>query len=143
MKYDHLYMDIARRVSKESYANRLKVGTCILTENGGLFIGFNGTLSGFPNVCEDEDGTTNELITNHAEQNALYKMLKEGVSALGATIYITSSPCAVCCKMIISSGIKRVVYDQAYRDLQPIEILKTADVQVDVFNSDKTPLDAV
>lgn len=131
MKYDSLYMDIAERVSKESYAKRLKVGAAILTENGGLFCGFNGTLPGFINQCEKEDGSTDESITSHAEQNSLYKMLKEGVSAKGATIYLTHSPCSLCCKMIISSGIKRVVYKTEYRDTNSLQILEKANLIVE------------
>ena len=131
MKYDSLYMDIAERISQESYAKRLKVGAVILTENGGLFCGFNGTLPGFINQCEKEDGSTDESITSHAEQNSLYKMLKEGVSAKGATIYLTNSPCSMCCKMIISSGIKRVVYKTAYRDTNSLQILEKANLVVE------------
>ena len=133
MKYDSLYMDIAERVSQESYAKRLKVGAAILTENGGLFCGFNGTLPGFINQCEKEDGSTDESITSHAEQNSLYKMLKEGVSAKGATIYLTHSPCSLCCKMIISSGIKRVVYKTAYRDTNSLQILEKANLVVETW----------
>lgn len=131
MKYDSLYMNIAERISQESYAKRLKVGAAILTENGGLFCGFNGTLPGFINQCEKEDGSTDESITSHAEQNSLYKMLKEGVSAKGATIYLTHSPCSMCCKMIISSGIKRVVYKTAYRDTNSLQILEKANLVVE------------
>ena len=131
MKYDSLYMDIAERISQESYAKRLKVGAAILTENGGLFCGFNGTLPGFINQCEKEDGSTDESITSHAEQNSLYKMLKEGVSAKGATIYLTHSPCSLCCKMIISSGIKRVVYKTEYRDTNSLQILEKANLVVE------------
>lgn len=130
MKYDHLYMDIAKRVAKESYAKRLQVGSAILTQNGGLFVGFNGTLPNFKNVCEKDDGSTDESITIHSEQNALYKMLKEGVSAKGATIYISHSPCAQCSKMLVASGISRVVYSESYRDESPLEVLKQAGVEV-------------
>ena len=129
-KYDHLYMDIVKRVAKESYAKRLQVGSAILTQNGGLFIGFNGTLPNFKNVCEKDDGSTDESITIHSEQNALYKMLKEGVSAKGATIYISHSPCAQCSKMLVASGISRVVYSESYRDESPLEVLKQAGVEV-------------
>lgn len=129
-KYDHLYMDIAKRVAKESYAKRLQVGSAILTQNGGLFVGFNGTLPNFKNVCEKDDGSTDESITIHSEQNALYKMLKEGVSAKGATIYISHSPCAQCSKMLVASGISRVVYSESYRDESPLEVLKQAGVEV-------------
>ena len=77
---DKCYMTVAEEHSKLSYAKRLQVGAAILTENGGLYCGFNGTLSGFPNVCEIDENTTDESITIHAEQNCLYKMLREGVS---------------------------------------------------------------
>ena len=138
MKYDKFYMDVAKRIAQESYATRLKVGSAILTENGGLFVGFNGTLSKFPNVCENEDGTTNEYITIHSEENALYKMLKEGVSAKGATIYISHSPCARCSRMLIASGIKRVVYCEPYRDDTPLKILEHAGVEVQKYGETLT-----
>lgn len=133
-KYDKFYMGVAELIAGESYAMRLRVGSAILTENGGLFVGFNGTLPNFPNQCEKEDGSTDESITSHAEQNSLYKMLKEGVSANGATIYLTHSPCSMCCKMIISSGIKRVVYKTAYRDTNSLQILKKANVLVEKWS---------
>jgi dCMP deaminase len=136
MKYDKLYMDIARRVADESYAKRLKVGSAILTQNGALFVGFNGTLPGFINRCEKEDGSTDESITVHSEQNALYKMLREGVSAKGSTIYISHSPCEQCCKMLIASGIYRVVYGQPFRDEKPLDTLKQAGILVDKFEED-------
>tara|TARA_Y100000114_G_C11764120_1_gene332269 strand:+ start:1256 stop:1693 length:438 start_codon:yes stop_codon:yes gene_type:complete len=128
---DLCYLTIAEAHAKLSYAKRLQVGAAILTENGGLYCGFNGTLPGFPNVCEIDEHTTDESITIHAEQNCLYKMLKEGVSAKGATIYLTHSPCQQCCKMLISSGIKRVVYKTEYRHTGSIEILRKANVVVE------------
>lgn len=128
---DKVYMGVAELHASLSYAKRLQVGAAILTENGGLYCGFNGTLPGFTNCCEKEDGTTDESITSHAEQNSLYKMLKEGVSAKGATIYITHSPCEQCCKMIISSGIKRVVYKTEYRVINGVQILKKANLIVE------------
>jgi len=112
------------------------VGAAILTENGGLYCGFNGTLPGFPNTCEKGDGSTDESITSHAEQNSLYKMLREGVSAKGATMYVTHSPCPQCCKMIISSGIKRVVYREEYRISDGLEVLMKADVLIEKFNEE-------
>lgn len=128
---DKCYLAVAEAHAKLSYAKRLQVGAAILTENGGLYCGFNGTLPGFPNCCELDENTTDESITSHAEQNSLYKMLREGVSAKGATIYLTHSPCAMCCKMIISSGIKRLVYKTDFRDTNGIEILKKANLIVE------------
>lgn len=128
---DRCYLAVAEAHAKLSYAKRLQVGAAILTENGGLYCGFNGTLPGFNNCCEKEDGSTDESITSHAEQNCLYKMLKEGVSAKGATMYLTHSPCPMCCKMIISSGIKRVVYKNEYRLTQGVQILKKANLIIE------------
>lgn len=130
MKMDDFYMDVACRISEESYAERLKVGAVIVTENGAMYPGFNGTLPGFPNKCETEENTTDENITVHAEQNALYKMLKEGVSANGATIFVTHSPCAQCCKMMVAVGIKRVVFKQKYREVAHLGVLDWAGVQL-------------
>ena len=133
---DACYIAVADQFSKLSYADRLKVGAAILTENGGLYCGFNGTLPGFPNTCEKVDGSTDESITSHAEQNSLYKMLREGVSAKGATMYVTHSPCPQCCKMIISSGIKRVVYREEYRISDGLEVLMKAGVLIEKFNEE-------
>ena len=130
MKYDKFYMDVAERIAQESYATRLKVGSAILTENGGLFVGFNGTLPGFINTCEKEDGSTDESITSHAEQNSLYKMLKEGVSAKGATIYLTHSPCLNCSLKIVAAKIQKVYYRHEYRCSEGIEWLKKNGVLV-------------
>lgn len=128
---DRVYMQTAEAHASLSYAKRLQVGAAILTANGGLYCGFNGTLPGFDNCCEKEDGTTDEDVTSHAEQNSLYKMLREGVSAKGATIYVTTSPCAQCAKMIISSGIVRVVYKNEYRLTNSIEIMRKANLVVE------------
>lgn len=130
MKLDEFYMNTADKISENSYCKRLKVGAVIVTKNGAMFPGFNGTLPGFPNICEIDENTTNEAITVHAEQNALYKMLKEGVSADGATIYVTHSPCEQCVKMMISCGISRVVYKNEYRITTPIDTLKDGGVEV-------------
>lgn len=129
---DLMYMDIAKRVAKESYCTRAKVGAVIVTKHGGIFIGFNGTIAGksFPNVCEC-NGKTNTAIVIHAESNCLYKMLKEGVSAEGATLYTTLTPCEECTKMIISAGVDRVVYDEEYRDKSPLDTLIKAEVCVE------------
>lgn len=131
---DRCYMQVAEDHAKLSYAKRLQVGAAILTENGGLYCGFNGTLPGFSNNCELDDGSTDESITSHAEQNSLYKMLREGVSAKGATMYVTYNPCPQCCKMIVSSGIRRVVYKNEYRIAEGLKVLEKAGIVIEKFN---------
>lgn len=104
-----LYMDIACRVAEESYCVRAKVGAVVVTKSKGLYVGFNGTPNGYPNFCELPDGSTNPLVV-HAEENALSKMLKEGVPTDGAVLYTTMSPCIECTKMLYSAGIREVYY---------------------------------
>jgi dCMP deaminase len=155
-KEDDLYMDIAIRAAQDSYALRKKVGSCILTKSRGLYLGRNGTLPGMDNTCEDriyanhswdyigfdefkerypyEDDGHYKLKTRegviHSEINSLCKMAREGVSAEGATIYVTLSPCATCSSIIASSGIKKVVYLERYRDTKGIEMLEAFGVEV-------------
>lgn len=129
LKYDHLYMDIAIRVSEMSYAVRNKVGAVIVKDGNIISFGWNGTPSGFPNCCEYGDITKSEVI--HAESNALIKLAKSTGNADGATLYLTLSPCYDCCKLIIQSGIKRVVYRDVYRVTEPIEFLKEAGILVE------------
>jgi dCMP deaminase len=115
-----LYMDIAYRVAQESYCGRGQVGACIVTPRNGIYIGYNGMPSRFPNVCEidwpDDEPTTDPLVI-HAEQNCLLKMLREGVSPDGAIVYQTLSPCIECTKWLYSAGIKTVVYGEKYRSI--------------------------
>lgn len=124
------YFNTAKNIAELSYSKRLKVGSCIVTKTGAMYSGYNGTIPGFPNHCENEDGTTDENITIHSEQNALFKMLREGVSAEGATIFCTHSCCAACSKMLISAGVERFVYGEEYRDTAPLEVLKRAGIVV-------------
>ena len=134
-KLYHYYYGIAQSASELSYAQRLKVGACLVTKTGAVYPGYNGTLSGFQNVCEKEDGSTDNSIVVHAEQNCLFKMLKEGVSAQGATLFVTASCCAECCKMMIASGVERVVYGEEYRDTSPLQTLRKAGVIVEKYDS--------
>lgn len=128
------YMDIAIRMSKNSYCERAQVGACVVTKSGAIFAGYNGTLPGFPNVCEDENGNTLSSVV-HAEENCLYKLLKEGVSAEGATLYTTLSPCVNCARMIIASGIKDVYYLDKYYNDEGLKLLNLAEtVWVEKFN---------
>lgn len=127
-----LYMDFAQRVGEESYCNRRKVGTVVVDYSMSNIIsfGYNGTISGFENNCELDDGTTNNRIVLHAETNALTKLLKSGVSSVGCVMFTTLSPCVDCAKLIIQSGIRCVIYKDEYRNLDGIELLKEANVRV-------------
>jgi len=132
----YYYMKVAVETSKLSYCQRSKVGAVVVTSSGSLFTGYNGTIAKhYPNVCELADGTTAPW-TTHAEEQCLYKMLKEGVSAEGSTLFVTMSCCANCSKMIASSGVSRVVYLEEYRDTLGLEILKTCKVIVEKYNDE-------
>lgn len=129
MKYDSMYMQIAERVSQESKCPRAKVGCVILAESGLLAPGFNGHASGGPNEWEFSVEGNPEVV--HAELNCLGKMLEQGVSAKGATVYVTLSPCLECAKLLVRSKVKRVVYAQAYRKEDGIKYLYKYGVIVD------------
>jgi len=99
--------------------------------------GYNGTPSGFENVCELEDGTTKPYVL-HAEANAITKVAKSGNSSLGATLYVTASPCLECAKLIIQSGIKRVVYSEKYRLDDGLKLLERANIETVFINIENT-----
>lgn len=128
-RYDRLFMDMAIRVSAMSYAQRNKVGSVL--EKGGRIIsmGWNGTPSGFDNTCEDENNITKPEVI-HAEMNLISKLAKSTDSGEGSTMYVTLSPCVQCAKLIIQSGISKVVYDTPYRDLGGVELLLKAKIEV-------------
>jgi len=134
-KLDEAYLDICKTWSKLSYAKRKKVG-CIIVKDGAIISdGYNGTPKGFDNVCEIEyDGnlkTKDEVL--HAESNAITKLAKSTQSSVGATMYITISPCLGCAKLIIQSGISRVVYKDFYRSDEGIKLLKQAKIKVEQY----------
>ena len=113
-----------------SRAKRKKVG-CLIVKDGAIISdGYNGTPSGFDNNCESKNSFNGELITKpevlHAESNAITKLAKSTQSSDGATMYITISPCVDCAKLIIQSGIKRVVYGEVYRNEDGINLLNEA-----------------
>lgn len=132
MKHDAMYMDIAKRVAKESYCTRRQVGSCLVTPDGVTLIGYNGTASGLDNVCELGDGTTNPEVL-HSEANALAKSLRAGVSTLGATLYVSTQPCLDCSKMIVQAGISRVVYAEQYRCDKGTDFLERCKVIVEHY----------
>lgn len=130
-KYDVAYLKMAEAFSETSVAERLKVGCVIVRDGQPISLGINGTPSGwYTNNCEDENGETS-WFTKHAEVQALNKLRKSTESSVGADMYITHSPCKMCCLDIIDAGIKRIVFKESYRDTSGIEILKQHGIVVE------------
>ena len=129
LELDKRYLRMARIWSENSYCTRRKVGALLVKDKMIISDGYNGTPSGFENVCELEDGTTKPYVL-HAEANAITKVAKSGNNSLGATLYVTASPCIECSKLIIQSGIKRVVYCEKYRLDDGIKLLERAGIEV-------------
>ena len=128
-KFDQRYLEMAEIWAKNSYCKRCQVGALLVKNNMIISDGYNGTPSGFENVCE-ENGVTKPYVL-HAEANAISKVAKSGNSSEGATLYVTASPCIECAKLIIQSGIKRVVYKDEYRLTDGIDLLARAGVEVE------------
>lgn len=126
---DSRYLRMARIWAENSYCTRRKVGALIVKDNMIISDGYNGTPSGFPNVCEGPDGLTYPYVL-HAEANAITKIARSGNNADGATLYVTDSPCIECAKLIIQAGIRRVVYERSYRLTDGIDLLAKAGVSV-------------
>lgn len=129
-KLDARYLEMARVWAQNSYCQRRQVGALVVKQGMIISDGYNGTPSGFENVCEDDNGLTKPYVL-HAEANAITKLARSSNNSDGATIYITASPCIECAKLIIQSGIKRVVYGEHYRLTDGIDLLKRAGIQVD------------
>jgi len=129
-KFDKSYLEMAEIWAQNSYCKRRKVGALLVKDRMIISDGYNGTPSGFENICEDEDGVTKPYVL-HAEANAITKVAKSGNSSEGATLYVTASPCLECAKLIIQSGIKRVVYRDAYRLQDGVELLRRAGIEVE------------
>lgn len=128
-RYDRAYLRMAMEWGKLSHCDRKKVGALIVRDNMIISDGYNGTPSGFPNQCEDEDGNTNWYVL-HAEANAILKVARSTQSALGATLYLTLSPCRECSKLVLQSGISRVVYINPYKDQSGVEFLKSSGIEL-------------
>ena len=128
-KYDIAYLKMAETWGKLSYCKRRQVGAIIVKNRMIISDGDNGTPTGFENVCEDEENYTKWYVL-HAEANAILKVASSTQSCDGATLYVTLSPCRECSKLIHQSGISRVVYSEAYKDLSGVEFLKKAGVIV-------------
>ena len=129
-KFDHRYIEMAEIWAKNSYCKRRQVGALIVKDKMIISDGYNGTPSGFENICEDENGVTKPYVL-HAEANAITKVAKSGNSSQGSTLYVTASPCLECSKRIIQSGIKRVVYRDEYRLTDGVDLLKRAGIEVE------------
>ena len=125
---DERYLRMAIIWAENSYCVRRKVGALIVKDNMIISDGYNGTPSGFENVCEDEDGLTKPYVL-HAEANAITKVARSNNSSEGATLYITDAPCIECAKLIIQVGIRRIVYTKSYRLDDGLKLLERAGIE--------------
>lgn len=129
---DERYLRMARIWAENSYCRRRQVGALLVKGHAIISDGYNGTPSGFENVCEDEEGRTMAHVL-HAEANAITKVAKSNNSSEGSTLYVTASPCIECAKLIIQAGIKRVVYSEPYRSAEGLNLLREAGVAVELI----------
>lgn len=125
---DRRYLRMSRIWAENSYCQRRQVGAILVKDSMIISDGFNGTPSGFENVCEDEDGQTKPYVL-HAEANAITKVARSNNSSDGSTLYVTASPCLECAKLIIQAGISRVVFNELYRLSTGVDLLRRAGVE--------------
>jgi cytidine and deoxycytidylate deaminase zinc-binding region len=130
---DYRYLRMARVWAENSYCKRRRVGALVVKEKMIISDGYNGTPSGFENICEDENSITKPYVL-HAEANAITKLARSGNNSDGSTLYVTASPCIECAKLIIQAGIKRVVYGEKYRLTEGIDLLRRANIEVEYLN---------
>ena len=135
-RLDQRYLRMARIWAENSYCKRRQVGALVVKDKMIISDGYNGTPSGFENVCEDEDNVTKPYVL-HAEANAITKLARSSNNSDGSTLYITDSPCIECAKLIIQAGIKRVVYANKYRLTEGLELLERANIEVIHLNPDE------
>ncbi len=133
---DVRYMRMAKIWAENSYCKRRRVGALIVKDKMIISDGYNGTPSGFENVCEDENNVTKPYVL-HAEANAITKIARSGNNSDGATLYVTTSPCIECAKLIIQAGIRRVIYGEKYRIEDGINLLKRANIDVEYVDADE------
>jgi dCMP deaminase len=136
MLLDQRYLKMALIWAQNSYCKRRKVGALLVKEKMIISDGYNGTPSGFENICENENNQTKPYVL-HAEANAITKVAKSNNSSDGSTLYVTSSPCIECAKLIIQAGIKRVVFTENYRIEDGIKLLKRANIEVEQVEFEK------
>ena len=134
-KLDLRYLRMARIWAENSYCKRRQVGALVVKDKMIISDGYNGTPSGFENICEENNVTKPYVL--HAEANAITKLARSSNNSEGSTLYVTASPCIECSKLIIQSGIKRVVYAEKYRLTDGIDLLKRAGVKVEYMNPDE------
>ncbi len=132
---DHRYLRMARIWAENSYCKRRQVGALVVKDKMIISDGYNGTPSGFENVCEDETGSTKPYVL-HAEANAITKLARSHNNSEGSTLYVTASPCIECAKLIIQAGIRRVVYGEKYRLDDGLRLLERANIEVIYLNPD-------
>ena len=135
-RLDLRYMRMARIWAENSYCQRRQVGALVVKDKAIISDGYNGTPSGFENICEDDNNVTKPYVL-HAEANAITNLARSHNSSDGATLYVTASPCIECAKLIIQAGIKRVVYAEHYRLEDGINLLKRANIDVEYINPDE------
>ncbi len=126
---DKRYLRMARIWAENSYCERRKVGAIVVKDQMIISDGYNGTPSGFENVCEDEQTGLTKPYVLHAEANAITKVARSNNSSDGATLYVTASPCLECAKLIIQSGIRRVVFNELYRLSDGIDLMRRAGIE--------------
>lgn len=130
---DLRYARMARIWAENSYCVRRKVGALVVKDKMIISDGYNGTPTGFENICEDENNVSKPYVL-HAEANAITKLARSNNSSDGATLYITASPCIECAKLIIQSGIRRVIYSEHYRLTDGIDLLNRAGIEVEFLD---------
>ena len=130
---DYRYLRMARIWAENSYCKRRQVGALVVKDKMIISDGYNGTPSGFENICEDESGVTKPYVL-HAEANAITKLARSGNNSEGSTLYVTASPCIECAKLIIQAGIRRVVYAEKYRLTDGIDLLTRVGVEVEYIS---------
>lgn len=133
---DLRYLRMARIWAENSYCQRRKVGALVVKDKMIISDGYNGTPSGFENVCEDENNVTKPYVL-HAEANAITKLARSSNNSEGSTLYVTAAPCLECSKLIIQAGIKRVVYAEKYRLEDGVSLLRRAGIEVTYLNPEE------
>ena len=134
-KLDLRYLRMARIWAENSYCKRRQVGALVVKDKMIISDGYNGTPSGFENICEENDITKPYVL--HAEANAITKLARSSNNSDGSTLYVTASPCIECAKLIIQAGIKRVVYVEKYRLNDGIQLMERAGIKVEILDIDK------
>ena len=129
LQFDKRYLEMATIWAQNSYCKRKKVGALIVKEKMIISDGYNGTPAGFENICEEDNYVTKSYVL-HAEANAITKVAKSNNSSENSTLYVTISPCIECAKLIIQSGINRVVFIEKYHNEEGLKLLKRANIEI-------------